>query len=267
MSHTNQSASPDETFDTVGTPGATTVDDSEIDKFSAMAAEWWDPDGKFKPLHKFNPVRLTFIRNAICEHFDRDPDAATPLAGLRLLDIGCGGGLVSEAMARLGAEVTGLDAAEKNVKIAMTHAAEHEVEVDYRATTAEALLAAGTDPYDVVLNLEVVEHVADVPLFLKTSAGLLKPGGLTLVATINRTLKALATAKIAAEYILRWLPPGTHDPQKFVKPEEVRAAFEDAGLTVRQPVGVSYNPLQDKWKVTNDASVNYMIAAVRPVSA
>jgi len=248
----------------VSSPSGTTVDADEIDKFSAMAADWWNPTGKFKPLHKFNPVRLTHIRNEICAHFGRDPNAPRPLEGLRLLDIGCGGGLVSEPMARLGAEVTGIDAAEKNVKTALTHAAEQGVTVDYRATTAEDLLASGVEPFDAVLNLEVVEHVADVDLFLKTSANLVRPGGIMFVATINRTLKAFATAKFAAEYILRWLPIGTHDQNKFVKPEEARHALEGAGMQVQAPVGMSYQPLTDKWHVTGDASVNYMITATKP---
>ncbi|WP_373291179.1 bifunctional 2-polyprenyl-6-hydroxyphenol methylase/3-demethylubiquinol 3-O-methyltransferase UbiG [Aquisalinus flavus] len=235
-----------------------------MEKFSAMAADWWDPSGKFKPLHKFNPVRLTHIRNEICAHFGRDPNAKRPLEGLRLLDIGCGGGLVSEPMARLGAQVTGIDAAARNVKTALTHAAEQGVTVDYRATTAEELLASGIEPFDAVLNLEVVEHVADVDLFLRTSADLVRPGGIMFVATINRTLKAFATAKFAAEYILRWLPVGTHDQNKFVKPEEARHALERAGMQVDTPVGMSYQPLSDAWRVTGDASVNYMLTATKP---
>ena len=204
----------------------TTVDDAEIEKFSKMAAEWWDPFGKFKPLHKFNPVRIDLIRDRIMAHFRLERSTQKPLSGLRLLDIGCGGGLVAEPMTRLGAAVVGLDAAEKNVKTAATHAAETGLDIDYRHGTVEELHAAGEPPFDVVLNLEVVEHVADVPLFLQTSANMVKPGGLMVIATINRTLKALATAKIGAEYILRWLPRGTHDPRKFVKPAEVRKALE-----------------------------------------
>ena len=242
----------------------TTIDPAEIEKFSAIAAEWWDPFGKFKPLHKFNPVRLGYIRDEVCTHFDRDRLEKKPLHGLRLLDIGCGGGLVSEPMTRLGAQVTGIDAAERNVKTALAHAGEHKLDIDYRATSVEDLQAAGETPYDVVLNLEVVEHVADVPLFLKTSAAMLKPGGIMIMATINRTLKALATAKIGAEYILRWLPAGTHDPRKFVRPAEAREALEAAGMQVRVPVGVSYQPLLDSWRITDDASVNYMLTAVKP---
>lgn len=248
------------------TGASTTIDDAEVEKFSKMAAEWWDPFGKFKPLHKFNPIRLALIRDRICSHFDRDPKAKKPLEGLRLLDIGCGGGLVSEPMRRLGAEVTGLDAAEKNVKTAMTHAQESGVEIDYRAGTAEDLLASGEAPFDVVLNLEVVEHVADVELFLKTSADLVTPGGFMAVATINRTLKAFATAKFAAEYILRWLPAGTHDPRKFVKPEQIHNALLKSGMTIEGQNGLSYQPFLDSWRVTDDLSVNYMVFAGKPAS-
>lgn len=243
--------------------GKTTIDEAEVDKFSAIAEEWWDPTGKFKPLHKFNPTRLAYIRDTVCAHFDRDPKATTPMSGLRLIDIGCGGGLVAEPMTRLGANVTAIDAAERNVKTAMAHAMETGLEIDYRHTTVEDLAAAGEPLFDVVLNLEVVEHVADVDLFLKTSAGLVKPGGIMILATINRTLKALALAKIGAEYILRWLPAGTHDPRKFVKPEEASAALADADMHVRALVGVFYNPLMDAWKVTHDASVNYMLVAIK----
>ncbi len=243
--------------------GETTIDQVEIDKFSAIAAEWWDPFGKFKPLHKFNPVRLAYIRDAACAHFGRDRRATRPLEGLRLLDIGCGGGLVSEPMARLGASVTAIDASEANVKTALAHAAPLNLEIDYRCAAAEDLLAGGEAPFDIVLNLEVVEHVADVDLFLKTTAGLVAPGGMLVMATINRTLKALALAKIGAEYVLRWLPAGTHDPRKFVKPEEAVAALSRAGLTVTQEAGVSYNPLMDIWRITDDTSVNYMLTAIK----
>ena len=250
---------------TSGTDGRTTIDPDEIEKFSAIAAEWWDPFGKFKPLHKFNPVRLGYIRDQICDNFDRDPHMAKPLDGLSLIDIGCGGGLVSEPMARLGAEVTAIDAAERNIKTALAHARESNLEIDYRATTVEALSESGDGPFDVVLNLEVVEHVADVALFLQTSASLVKPGGIMIVATINRTFKALMTAKLGAEYVLRWLPAGTHDPRKFVRPDEIRASLEEKGLQVRLPVGVSYQPLLDAWRLNDDASVNYMICAHKPL--
>ena len=251
-----------------GTPqGRTTIDPGEVEKFSAIAAEWWDPHGKFKPLHKFNPVRLGLIRDELCQHFGRDPMKARPLEGLRLIDIGCGGGLVSEPMARLGAEVTGIDAAARNIKTAMAHAAQSGLDIDYRAATVEALAEAGEPPFDAVLNLEVVEHVADVPLFLSRSADLLRPGGMMALATLNRTVKSLLTAKIGAEYVLRWLPAGTHDWQKFLKPDEVRAALEDAGLSVRRVAGLSYLPLLDGWRVGEDDSVNYMVFATKPGAA
>ncbi len=243
--------------------GATTIDPEEVRKFSAIADEWWDPFGKFKPLHKFNPVRLAYIRDGACAHFGRDRRGKRPLEGLRLLDIGCGGGLVAEPMHRLGAHVTAIDASERNIKTAMAHAAPLKLDIDYRATTVEALAEANTEPFDLILNLEVVEHVADVDLFLETSAGLLKPGGMMVMATINRTLKALALAKIGAEYVLRWLPAGTHDPRKFVKPEEAKSALTRAGLTITAEAGVSYNPLMDLWRVSEDTSVNYMLTAVK----
>jgi len=243
--------------------GATTIDPAEIEKFSKIADEWWDPLGKFKPLHKFNPVRLAYIRDGVCAHFGRDRRAKRPLEGLRLLDVGCGGGLVCEPMRRLGAEVTGVDAAERNIKTALVHASDHKLDIDYRATTVEALVEAGEPLFDVVLNLEAVEHVADIDLFLTSSAKLVKPGGIMFVATINRTLKALALAKIGAEYILGWLPRGTHDPRKFVKPEEISTALVNAGMTVTDKAGVAYNPLMDIWRVTEDTDVNYMMSAVK----
>ncbi len=249
--------------DAISRSGATTIDPDEVKKFSAIADEWWDPFGKFKPLHKFNPVRLAYIRDNACAHFGRDRRAKAPLEGLRLLDIGCGGGLVAEPMRRLGASVTAIDASERNIKTAMAHAAPLSLDIDYRATTVEALAEEGTEPFDIVLNLEVVEHVADVDLFLQTSGGLVKPGGMMVMATLNRTLKALALAKIGAEYVLRWLPAGTHDPRKFVKPDEAKAALSRAGLTVTAEAGVTYNPLMDIWRIGDDTSVNYMLTAVK----
>lgn len=243
--------------------GGTTIDPEEVKKFSAIADEWWDPFGKFKPLHKFNPVRLAYIRDGACTHFGRDRRSKAPLEGLRLLDIGCGGGLVAEPMRRLGAEVTAIDAAERNIKTAMAHAAPLGLDIDYRATTVEQLVEESTESFDIVLNLEVVEHVADVDLFLEASAKLVKPGGMMVMATLNRTLKALALAKIGAEYVLRWLPAGTHDPRKFVKPEEAKSALTNAGLTVTAEAGVTYNPLMDIWRIGDDVSVNYMLTAVK----
>jgi len=228
-----------------------------------MAEEWWDPKGKFKPLHKFNPTRLAFIRDTVCEHFGRDPLPRRPLEGLRLLDIGCGGGLVSEPMSRLGAHVTGIDASEANIKTAMTHAEQSGVRVDYRAGTAEGLIEAGEAPFDVVLNLEVVEHVADAGQFLKDTASLVAPGGIMIVATINRTPKAWALAIVGAEYVLRWLPRGTHEFDKLVKPREVEDALTMAGLVTDSPTGVSYNPLTDRWSISSDTQVNYMVVGRR----
>jgi 2-polyprenyl-6-hydroxyphenyl methylase/3-demethylubiquinone-9 3-methyltransferase len=239
------------------------VDESETAKFEAMAEEWWDPAGKFAPLHKFNPIRLAFLRDRICERFGRDPMGSRPLEGLSLADIGCGGGLLSEPMARLGATVTGIDAAEKNVMIARTHAAAVGVEVEYRCDSVEEMAARG-ESYDVVLNMEVVEHVADVGLFLESSAALVKPGGVMFVATLNRTIKAFGLAIVGAEYILGWLPRGTHDWNKFVRPSELAAPLRRAGMEMTEITGVAYNPLKDKWSLApKDLDVNYMAVAVR----
>ncbi|MEM9738986.1 MAG: bifunctional 2-polyprenyl-6-hydroxyphenol methylase/3-demethylubiquinol 3-O-methyltransferase UbiG [Pseudomonadota bacterium] len=239
------------------------IDPAEVAKFTAMAAEWWDPTGKFKPLHKFNPVRLGFIRDTVVGHFDLDGAKRRPFEGLRFLDIGCGGGLVSEPMARLGAAVTGVDASEANIKTAMTHAGQSAVDVDYRAGTAEELIEAGEGPFDVVLNLEVVEHVADPAAFLRDTASLVAPGGLMVVATLNRTPKAFALAIVGAEYVLGWLPRGTHEWNKFLKPREIVSSLSEAGMTVRAPQGVSYNPLMDAWRLSGDTDVNYMIVSTR----
>lgn len=241
-----------------------TVDEHEAAKFAAMAEEWWDPAGKFAPLHKFNPIRLAFLRDRICEHFGRDPMGNRPLEGLTLADIGCGGGLLSEPMARLGATVTGVDAGEKNVQIARAHAEAVGVDVAYRCDTVEAMAGRG-ESYDVVLNMEVVEHVADVGLFLKSSAALVKPGGMMFVATLNRTLKAFGLAIVGAEYILGWLPRGTHDWNRFVRPSELAAPLRSAGLEMAEITGVAYNPLKDKWSLAPKVlDVNYMAVAVRP---
>ena len=241
-----------------------TIDPGEIEKFSKIADEWWDPFGKFKPLHKFNPARLGYIRDALCAHFGRKPRDSRPLEGLRLLDVGCGGGLVAEPMRRLGAAVTGIDASERNIKTAIVHARSSGLDIDYRVATVEVLTAAGEAPFDVVLNLEVVEHVADPSFFLKTSADLVAPGGLMVVATINRTLKAFALAKVGAEYVLGWLPRGTHDPAKFRKPEEISAALSAAGMIVTAAAGVAYNPLTDLWRIVENTDVNFMVTAVKP---
>ncbi|HEV7248276.1 MAG TPA: bifunctional 2-polyprenyl-6-hydroxyphenol methylase/3-demethylubiquinol 3-O-methyltransferase UbiG [Shinella sp.] len=240
----------------------TTIDQAEVDRFSAMAAEWWDPNGKFRPLHKFNPVRLTYIRDLVSAQFGRDPRAHRLLEGLRILDIGCGGGLLSEPMARMGAEVLGADASEKNIGIAKAHAAGSGVPVDYRAVTAEALAEAG-ETFDVVLNMEVVEHVSDVEFFLTTCASMVRPGGMMFVATINRTMKAAALAIFAAENVLRWLPRGTHQYEKLVRPEEIEKPLNASGLTVTDRTGVFFNPLTNQWNLSKDMDVNYMMVARR----
>jgi len=242
---------------------STTIDGAEVDKFDRLAAEWWNPNGKFKPLHKFNPVRLAYLRQTLCRHFDRDARAERPLGGLRILDIGCGGGLLSEPLARIGADVVGADAAPTNIEVARRHAAETGVTVDYRATTAEALAAEG-ETFDAVLAMEIVEHVSDVDAFVAACAAMVRPGGLTLFATINRTAKAFALAIVGAEYVLRWLPRGTHSYRKLVKPAELERAFAANGLSPREPVGVFYNPVRDAWALSQDTDVNYMIHAVRP---
>lgn len=242
--------------------GRTTIDPAEVAHFSRIAGEWWNPQGKFRPLHKFNPTRLEYLKEQICKHFNRDPLAAKPFAGLRVLDIGCGGGLLCEPMARLGATVIGADASTTNIEVAKIHAAEMGIEIDYRATTAEALADAG-EQFDIVLNMEVVEHVSDVDLFMSATAKMVKPQGLMIVATINRTLKAWGLAIIGAEYVLRWLPKGTHQYDKLVRPEELEKPLNAAGLTVLERTGVSYNPLNDTWSRSRDLDVNYMILAKR----
>jgi 2-polyprenyl-6-hydroxyphenyl methylase/3-demethylubiquinone-9 3-methyltransferase len=238
------------------------IDPAEVAKFSAIAAEWWDPTGKFAPLHKFNPVRLSFLKAEAAAHFGRDPRALRPFEGLTLLDIGCGGGLLSEPMTRLGFAVTGADASERNIGTAKAHAAQSGLAIDYRAVTAEELAAEGA-VYDVVLNMEVVEHVADVGAYLKACAALVKSGGITVVATMNRTLKSLALAKIGAEYVLGWLPRGTHDWNRFIPPTELRAMLEESGLNICKTQGVSFNPLAWDWHLSDDVDVNYMVVAKR----
>ncbi|MEW6391943.1 MAG: bifunctional 2-polyprenyl-6-hydroxyphenol methylase/3-demethylubiquinol 3-O-methyltransferase UbiG [Pseudomonadota bacterium] len=239
------------------------IDPADVARFSAIAAEWWDPKGKFAPLHVFNPCRLAFIREQALARFGRDGDQRAPFDGLSLLDIGCGGGLLSEPMARLGFAVTAIDASERNIKTAATHAAEQELTINYRPATAEQLLAEGAGPFDVVLTMEVIEHVADPGEFLRTCAKLLKPGGIMFVATLNRTLKALALAKIGAEYVLRWVPPGTHDWKQFLKPEELRAFLAGEPVAMQGPYGVSYNPLTGRWSRSADTDINYMMTVTR----
>ncbi|WP_412057607.1 bifunctional 2-polyprenyl-6-hydroxyphenol methylase/3-demethylubiquinol 3-O-methyltransferase UbiG [Bartonella sp. DGB2] len=240
----------------------TTIDQSEVDQFSRIAAEWWNPTGKFRPLHKFNPIRLTYIIKKICIAFDRDPKTFQPLRGLRLLDIGCGGGLLCEPMARLGAEIVGADASAINIEVAKSHARDNGLLIDYRATTAEALQEAG-ETFDVILNMEVVEHVADAAFFLTKTAQMLKPQGLMFVATLNRTVKAWALAIVGVEYVLRWLPKGTHDYKKFLRPLEIKNHLRQANLSIIDETGMRYNPLRDNWHLSPDMDVNYMILARR----
>ena len=239
------------------------IDPAEVERFSRIAAEWWDPKGKFAPLHKFNPVRLAFIRDHALVRFGRDSQARRPFEGLRLLDIGCGGGLLCEPMTRLGFQVTGVDASERNIGTASAHAAEQGLAIDYRASTAEALEAEGVPLFDVILNMEVIEHVADPGEYLRTCGRLLAPGGLMIVATLNRTLKALALAKVGAEYVLRWLPAGTHDWSKFLKPEELKSFLADQPLAIQGPYGVAFNPLSGRWSRSGDCDINYMMTVTR----
>lgn len=244
------------------TTRASSVDDGEIAKFSAIADEWWDPTGKFAPLHKFNPVRLSLIRSEAGRHFARNASAVRCFEGLTLVDIGCGGGLLCEPMARLGFTVTGIDPSERNVSVAGAHAAMSSIPIDYRRASAEGLVEQGLQ-FDVVLDMEVVEHVADLRCHLRACAGLLKPGGLLFVATINKTLRSLALAKVAAEYILRWLPVGTHDWNRFVDPKTLHRTLEECGLNPLMSQGVVFDPVAWDWKLSSDLSVNYMIVAGR----
>lgn len=233
------------------------IDPAEIAKFQALAAGWWDPAGQMRPLHRLNPVRLGYIRDRAAAHFRRDPLRDRPLAGLRLLDIGCGGGLLSEPMARLGADVVGIDAAERSVAVAKAHAETSGLAIDYRVATAEALAAAG-ERFDMLLNMEVIEHVADPDAFLGTTLELMAPGGMMVLATLNRTAKAFALAIVGAEYLLGWLPRGTHDWQRFLRPSEIAAMLRRRGAGFEDLVGVSYNPMADAWRLSRDLDVNYM---------
>ena len=241
----------------------TTVDPSEVAKFEAMAAEWWDPNGKFKPLHMLNPCRLDYIIGQIAAEYDRDPEQELPFKGLRILDIGCGGGLLCEPMARLGATVVGVDAAERNIPVAQAHAVQSGLDIDYRFNTAEALAADG-EQFDVVLNMEVVEHVADPLAYLTACQQLLKPNGLMVCSTINRNPKSFAMAIIGAEYVMRWLPKGTHEWSKFITPDELFGLITDAGLEPVDRKGFVFNPITWQWKLSDrDLSVNYVTASIK----
>lgn len=242
----------------------TTVDPSEIAKFEAMAAEWWDPTGKFKPLHMLNPCRLDYITRQIAAEFGKDLSTDRPFAGLRILDIGCGGGLLSEPLARLGAEVVGADAAERNIPVAQIHAEQSGLTIDYRCTTAEAMAEAG-EQFDAVVNMEVVEHVADPLAYLTACQTLLKPGGVHVCSTINRNPKSFVMAIIGAEYVMRWLPKGTHEWNKFITPEELFSLLEQAGLKPVDRTGFVFNPLGFTWSLSHrDLSVNYTTTALKP---
>jgi 2-polyprenyl-6-hydroxyphenyl methylase / 3-demethylubiquinone-9 3-methyltransferase len=237
-----------------------TTDPAEIEKFARLADAWWDPKGVFAPLHRMNPARLGFLRSRICAHFGRPDSGLKPLTGLSVIDLGCGGGLVTEPMARMGASVTGLDAAAEGIAAARAHAALTGLAIDYREDTAESLAASGA-AFDVVLALEIVEHVADLYAFCDAAQSLVKPGGLLIVSTINRTLAARALAITAAERVLRWVPHGTHDYEKLVTPDELRGALH--ALAVDGPFGLSFNPLTGAWKESGDASMNYFMTGAK----
>jgi 2-polyprenyl-6-hydroxyphenyl methylase / 3-demethylubiquinone-9 3-methyltransferase len=237
-----------------------TIDEDEVARFSRLSHQWWDARGPMAALHKFNPVRLAYIRDRVAEHFGRDPKRLDSLAGLRILDIGCGGGILSEPLARLGAAVVGADPSETNIAVAKEHAAQSGLAIDYRSATAEVLSEAG-ETFDVVLAMEVVEHVSDVGLFVGLAAALVKPGGIMIIATLNRTMKSFALAIVGAEYVLRWLPRGTHQWEKFITPNELEIAIEQRGMEITDEAGVIYNLFADRWQLSTDMDVNYMVVA------
>ncbi len=242
------------------------IDRGEVARFDALAATWWDEAGPMRVLHRFNPVRLAYIRDALCRRHGRDPETPFPLDGLRICDVGCGGGVLSEPLARLGATVTGLDPAIRNIAVARAHAETAGVSVDYRDATIETIVASG-ESFDAVLIMEVVEHVSDMPAFVRTACAAVEPGGMLFAATINRTLRSFAMAIVGAEYVLGWLPRGTHDWEKFVTPAELTGAIGRGGLGVTDTVGVLYDPLAASWRTARDTAVNYMVAAERPAGA
>ena len=236
-----------------------TVDPAEVAKFSKLSQEWWDPKGKMAPLHRINPLRLAYIRDAACRKFDRNVKSLSCLSGLRILDIGCGAGLLCEPFARLGAQVIGVDPSPSNIAAARLHADRGHLSIDYRCTTVEEMDVR--ERFDVVLAMEVVEHVSDVGLFVKRCASMLKPGGLMVVSTLNRNWKSFALAIVGAEYVLRWLPRGTHQWDKFVTPDELAKYLLDNRLTITEQSGVVYNPFGDRWSLSTDMGVNYMVVA------
>lgn len=238
------------------------IDPADVARFSAQAETWWDARGPFAPLHKFNPARLAFVRDRVAERFGRDTRQREAFAGLSLLDVGCGGGLIAEPMRRLGFEVTAVDAASENIGTARAHAEMTGLDIAYRAATVEQLEAEGAGPFDVVLTMEVIEHVADPEAFVRACSRLVKPGGIMIVATLNRTLKGLLLGKVAAEYVLRWVPAGTHDWRQFLKPDEIRAMLSAEPVTVTGPYGLEYDLLNDRWS-EGDADINYIMIATR----
>ena len=240
------------------TLSSVSVDPAEMESFSRMAADWWDPTGPFKPLHIMNGARLSLIKETICNHFDLDLSKDQPLSAMRILDIGCGGGLLCEPMTRLGAKVTGVDALERNLKTAKTHAEQVGLDIDYRHGTIEQLVQSSETPFDIVLNMEVIEHVANPPDFMSDCAKMVRPGGLMMCSTINRTLKAFAFAIVGAEYVLRWLPRGTHQYDKLVRPIELNRWMQDAGLEISDQIGMSLNPITQNWSISSDMSINYV---------
>ncbi|WP_296165160.1 bifunctional 2-polyprenyl-6-hydroxyphenol methylase/3-demethylubiquinol 3-O-methyltransferase UbiG [uncultured Brevundimonas sp.] len=250
-------------MDTIDAPASgPSIDPADVARFSAQAELWWDARGPFAPLHKFNPARLAFVRDRVAERFGRDIRQREAFAGLSLLDVGCGGGLIAEPMRRLGFEVTAVDASSENIGTARAHAAMTGLDIAYRAATVEQLEAEGAEPFDVVLTMEVIEHVADPEAFVRSCSRLLKPGGIMIVATLNRTLKGLLLGKVAAEYVLRWVPAGTHDWRQFLKPDEIRDMLSAEPVTVTGPYGLEYDLMNDRWS-EGEADINYMMIATR----
>ena len=249
-------------------PRDATIDPEAVDRFDRLGAQWWDPDGPMRALHKFNPVRVAYLRDLLCRHFPRDGEprdwrSPEPLQGLTILDIGCGAGILSEPLARLGARMTAIDPARRNIEVAKDHAGKTNLSIDYRCLTAGDLAAGGAN-FDVVLAMEVVEHVRDIGRFLIEAAAMLRPGGMFAAATLNRTLKSFALAIVGAEYVLRWVPRGTHNWNRFVAPRELARALRGAGLRIADETGVVYDPLTGKWRLSHDMDINYIIAASRP---
>lgn len=258
MAHSE--TSPNDTAENIS---RVSVDPAEMASFARMAEDWWNPNGMFKPLHVMNGARLEFIIESVCTHYHRDPDMDQPLKGLRVLDIGCGGGLLCEPMTRLGADVTGVDALEKNLKTAQAHAEQSGLDIDYRHGTIEQMVAAKQPPFDIVLNMEVIEHVVDPESFMIDCGAMVREGGIMLCSTINRTFKAFALAILGAEYILRWLPRGTHQYEKFIKPSELSKFMQNAGLNIQDQIGMSLNPVNNNWRFSGDKSINYVTIGTR----